>query len=182
MPKDSDARVWKVIATAVLKSSLQLHRGQSVLIDVSSDRLKPADALSRAARGLGVSPTVLYTLEPPVDMLRKAKPSDATAIAPGEFAALAKSNGYVLIPPSLETYERRDKSPRDARRAFERSQDDWMRAIERRSIPSVLLLAASVTESTARHFGVDFHTWLRETVRGLAVNPRVLTAIGTPAA
>jgi leucyl aminopeptidase (aminopeptidase T) len=177
---DFTTKSWARLASSVLKNALGLHRGQNVVIDTFAKTLPLAELLSNEARRLGIRPTILYIpdrlFEPPAG----ACPSDAFAISRAELGTIAACDGYVFLPPGPEALKGRDRLPSAHRRALSRRQQDWNRSLALHSVPTVYLLAGSVTESAARHFGVNLEEWRRESFRASAVAPSRLRREARP--
>lgn len=182
MSRPTPERSWSTVASNVLKRSLGLRRGQSVLFDTHAETLQPAELLSVEARRQGIRPVILCVPEDFYATQTRTTPSNANAISPVEVAALQACDGYVYIPPSLENLQRREELPLRHRRATYRRSAQWNQELLRRSVPSVYLLDATVTRSAATQYDVNFSAWRRESSRASSVDPRVLQRAARPLA
>ncbi|MGC2288821.1 MAG: hypothetical protein WA688_03070 [Thermoplasmata archaeon] len=183
MPGDFEGADWKRLASSVLKSSLGLRRGQSVIIDTWSHTLHAAEILAVEARRLGIRPIILHLTEWAFYEAQKAASAwNANALSTVELAAVAACDGYVVLPASLVDFRRWDRLPLANRRAYERRRTEWNRALMRNSVRSVYWFASSVTASAAREFGVDLTRWRRENLRACAVSPSLFRREAKPIA
>jgi leucyl aminopeptidase (aminopeptidase T) len=179
VPGDAGRGDWRKIAAIVLKRSLGLHRGQSVIIETESQTLPTAEVLVVEARRLGIRPLILYNPEWSFFESQKVtNPSDANALSHAELAAAAACDGYIRLPTSCEQLLRREALPRAQRTAIEQWRLDWNRMLVRHSVPSVNLIAAAATPEEARHFDVDLEAWRRESYRASVVSPSALRRTG----
>ena len=174
---------WTGIAASVLRTSLGLRRGQSVMIETWDHSLRAAEIIAVEARRLGIRPFIVHaSYWAFFESQRRATPWDANALSSIELAAAAASDGYIVLPDSLEHYARRDHLPSANRRANQRRRQEWNSTLVRHSVPSVNLLAALVTSSSARELGVDFTAWQREAFGACQVSPRLLRREARPIA
>jgi leucyl aminopeptidase (aminopeptidase T) len=179
VPDDGGRREWRKVATAVLKRSLGLHRGESVIIETETPTLTIADVLVVEARRLGIRPMILYNSESFfVEALKVANPADAIALSHAERAAVAACDGYIHLPHSTELLRRRAALPRRQRAAIEQRRLELNRLLVRHSVPSVNLIAAAATTEEANHFGVDLEAWRREGYKASSVSPSVMLRTG----
>jgi leucyl aminopeptidase (aminopeptidase T) len=179
VPGDFEGAGWNRLASSVLKRSLGLRHGQSVIIETWSHTLRAAEILSVEARRLGIRPLLLHVPEWSFFEAQKAADAwDANALSPVELAAAAACDGYVFLPPSPEDVRRRDRLPAPNQRAFDRRRVEWTRVLSRNSVPSVYWFSSSVTTANAREFGVDLSRWRRENFRACAVSPAFLRREG----
>jgi leucyl aminopeptidase (aminopeptidase T) len=182
MRDDYEEESWTRISSLILRRSLRLRRGQSVVIDTGTNAVRLAEILANEARRLGIRPVILCfpdrTLAPPDGM----SSSIANAISPPELALIAASSGYIRIPPGLEILKLRMELPPAQARAFARRSLEWHQALVRHSVPSVYFLGASATKTDARLLHVDFSKWSRESLRSSAVDPRALGKEAKPMA
>jgi leucyl aminopeptidase (aminopeptidase T) len=180
---DFDGAAWRRVAATVLKRSLGLRRGQSVIIETWSHTLRAAEILSVEARRLGIRPILLHVPEWSFfEAQKNASPLNANALAGAELAAAAACDGYILLPASLDDFRRRELLPPPHRRAYDRRRLDWNRTLVNHSVPSVHLLASTATEPAARQFGVDLRSWRRESLRASSVTPSSLRKEAKPLA
>jgi leucyl aminopeptidase (aminopeptidase T) len=164
----------------VLKRSLRLHRGQSIIIETWTQTLPVAEALAVEARRLGVRPVIFYMPERAFfESQRSASPSDANAIARPELVAIASCDAYLILP-GPDDFKRQEALPPANRQAIERRSLAWNRALRLHSVPSVWLLAASPSTFAARQYGVSLRAWEREGFASSAVDPRLLRAEAAP--
>jgi leucyl aminopeptidase (aminopeptidase T) len=166
---------WRQVASTVLKRSLGLHSGQSVIISTPSHSLRAAEVLLVEARRAGIRPVILHTPEWSFfESQRAASPSNANAMSRIEAAAAAAADGYIRLMSTPEDERMRARLPRAHHLAYERWVQSWSDTFLAHSIRAVLLLAMSVTRSVAQQYGVNYRRCQREALRAAAVDPRVL--------
>jgi leucyl aminopeptidase (aminopeptidase T) len=183
VPNDFAGAGWRRVADSVLTNSLGLSRGQSVIIDSWAYTVRAADVLAGEARRLGIRPILIPVSEWSVPVPRNGRSaSDSGALARFEVAAAAACHGYVCLNPSLDDFVRLSRLPAALREARNRRIDHWNRTLVSYSVPSVHLLAASVSPEAARHHGVSFDAWERESIRASTVNPALLRQEAIPLA
>jgi leucyl aminopeptidase (aminopeptidase T) len=167
-----DSKPWRRVASTVLKRSLGLRRGQSVIIETWSYTLRAAEILAVEARRLGIRPLLLHVTDGSFFEAQKtASPSDANALGGVELAAAEASDGYIMIPPSNHDVWRRDELSAAHQRAYELRRSEWHQALLRHRVPSIHFVAAVPSESEARLYGVNLQTWQRENVNSSLVSP-----------
>jgi leucyl aminopeptidase (aminopeptidase T) len=182
VPDDRDAGRWSRLSKLALTQSLGLRRGRSVLIEAWSHGLVAAEALEAAAHRLGIYATTFFVSERGFfDAQKNTRPSDANAIGRPEVAALEASDAFVQIL-GPEDFQRLSRLPESSRRAFDHRTAEWGRMLHQHSIPSLMLLAASVTKNAARQYGVDLEAWRSESREGSLVAARTLRRTATPIA
>ena len=162
---------WRRVAASVLRRSLGLHRGQTVVLDTSAHTLPVVEVFASEARRLGIRPSVMLATRSIFDPRSSATPADQTAISPSEVASIKACDGYVFFPPSIEDRDRQDELTNEYRRALAGRQREWSQLLQRESVPSVYLLGGDATVTSARRFDVDPKTWFRESLRASLVNP-----------
>jgi leucyl aminopeptidase (aminopeptidase T) len=166
---------WHRVASTVLKRSLGLRPGQSVIISTSTHTLEAAEILVVEARRAGIRPMILYTPERAFfESQRLSTPTNANSMGRAEEAAAAASDGYIRLMPAPDEERRRSQLPLAKQRAYGRRVQEWSRVLLSHSVPAVLLLGMSVTREAARQYGVSYRVCQREILRGMAVNPRIL--------
>jgi leucyl aminopeptidase (aminopeptidase T) len=170
---------WARIAAHVLRTSLGLRRGRSVLIETWQYSLHIAEVLAMEARRMGVRPVVLYMPGQSTFDVRSNSP-DSGADPRVELAASSACDAYIRLPPSLDDLRRRDQLPVPHRRAWNRQFIAWSQALRLHSIPSVHLVSAITSPAAAKSFHVDVAEWERECVRSTTVDPRVLRRAARP--
>ena len=176
----SDLR-WRRLAATVLQGSLPLRRGQEVIIETWTHTLGMAETLVVEARRRGIQPFLIHTTERTFfESQRAARPANANRLGAIERAAFGSCNGYILIPEAPEDFARQAALPAAHRRAYGRRKEEYYEALARNKVPSVLLLAATVTRSSARHYGVNYHRWREESLAASAVRPQALRAAAKP--
>jgi leucyl aminopeptidase (aminopeptidase T) len=174
---------WRQLAGETLRQSLDLRRGNSVLVETTRYSLDFAEILAGQARRLGMRPLIFFAPEREVyENVTGLTPLDANAIARGEVEAAKVCDGYVTFSPSPEDLRRREKLPEAHRRALYRRQSEWGQTLARHAIPSVLLLAASATPAAAKEYRVDLDGWRKECFQACAVNPAQIRRAGAPVA
>ena len=179
--REFGGKSWRRLAETVLRRTLGLRRGQTVLIETGSETLSAAEVLTVEARRLGIRPLLMHVPEWSFfEAQTVAAPEDANALSPAEVAALKASSGYILLPPSVETIRRRNQLPRSHQATIRVRRWAWNRLLIENSIPSVNLLAASATRADAAIFGVDFGRWQREIVAASLVAPRSIRSRAKP--
>jgi leucyl aminopeptidase (aminopeptidase T) len=142
-----------------------------------------AEVLAVEARRLGVRPMILYMPEWAFFESQKLpSASDANAISRVELAAAAASDGYILVPESIDNIQRREQLPESHQRAYNQTVHTWSRVLKQNSVPCVNLLAALVSKGAARQLGVDYGMWQRESLQGSLVPPNALRRAGKPLA
>ena len=140
-----------------------------------------AEIVAAEARHRGARPVIFYDPEAALYGAHQGtEASDWSALAQAEVAAVAASDGYVLFPATPEDRERRERLPRAHREAVERRAQEWSQVLVRNSVPSVLMLAATATESAAVQYGVNLPAWRRECFRAGLVDPRDLQRAARP--
>jgi leucyl aminopeptidase (aminopeptidase T) len=180
VPDDRDAGRWSQLAKAILARSLGLRRGQGVLIVTWNHGLSAAEALETAAHRLGIRATTLLISERAFfDAQENGRSPAADAVSRPESAALAASDGFVQIL-GPEDYLRLDRLPPASRRRFDHRTAEYWRIVQQHSIPSIMLLAASVTKNAARSYGVNFESWRSESLASSLVAPRILRRAAVP--
>ena len=165
----------------MLKRSLNLRSGQSVIIETWPHTLPVAQIVAREARRLGIRPVIFF--QPEHLSLRaraRTNPANENAISRAELAATSECDGYIAFPASPIELRRWDRLPDAHRRSLEQRWHSWNRALARHSVPAVYLLAAGATKSSARYYGVPFDAWRRESLRATAVDPRLLRREARP--
>jgi leucyl aminopeptidase (aminopeptidase T) len=171
---------WSRLAVTVLKRSLRLRRGQSVIIETWTHGVPAAEAFAIEARRLGIRPLILYESERGFfDAQAKARPQDAAAISEAELAAVAAADGYVYLP-GPEDLDRWNHLPEPNRRALDQWIVQWSRVVQRHSVRVAYLHIGSATASAAARLGVDVAQWQREALEGTFVDPRAFRRDGRP--
>jgi leucyl aminopeptidase (aminopeptidase T) len=181
MRGDYEPRDWTRIASTVLKRSLGLRRGQSVIIRTWAPGLAAAEIFEAEAHRLGIRPLILYAADlPSAGSRRSVNPDGEAGLTKIELAAIEASDGYIVIPAFPEGFGGRSRSATAHRRAFQEREWEWYRALVRKTVPSVFLHAATATRAAAREYAVNFPAWRRETVRASSIDPLTLQLRGKP--
>ena len=181
MAGDFSGAGWRQVAASVVKRSLRLRRGQTVLIETWIHALPAAEALAREARSLGVRPTILCASEGSFLVpARDTRPEDVWALSRAEEAAAKSSDGYIFLPAGPDDLSSLDRLPPPLRRAYDRRRSEWWELLVKHAIPSVYLLAAMATAAGARRYGVNAARWQRESIRASLVPPAAIQAAARP--
>ena len=152
-----------------------------MIIETWSHTLGMAETLAVEARRLGIHPFLIHMTDRAFYEGRSTtRPWNATTAGRVELAALRSADAYIQIPESPEGFLRRAALPETLQRANSRREADWYRALTRGKIPSVLLLSATATRSSARHYGVDYARWKEESLRASSIPASVLQRRARP--
>jgi leucyl aminopeptidase (aminopeptidase T) len=181
VPDQSSREAWVRMASALLRRSLGLRRGQRVAVDSMADTVRTTEVLSSVALRLGIHPVTLYS---PDRYFQGSGSPDSAQPMRAELSVVATCQGYVYIPPSRDgQHERRYRQQTTSgRREHERLAREWMHSVAAFRVPAVYLLTGAVTESAAKRYGVDFRRWQRESLRASSVKPGVFVRAGRPLA
>ncbi len=153
------------VARHVLRESLHLRRGASVLIETLPYSSSLAETIAFEAKELGLrATTVLLPSWAFSDPEHHGKATLKSEVGPIDAAGAGVSDGYIFLAPSLDDLVRRDRLPSRLRRAHHRQRQAWHRALRENNVPSVHLLLASVTPGAARRLGVRFSLWRKEAI------------------
>ncbi len=165
-------RGFAQISEVALRSALRLRLGQSVLIEATEQSASLAATLSLAARGLGIRASILLVPSWSLTSLPRgnARYAEAT-IGKIDEAAARTCDGHVMLAPGTRDLLRRDRLPPSARRAVHARRRAWYRLLSSLRVPSVYILATTVTPDSPRFAAVDYRGWWRRVLAASTADP-----------
>ena len=171
-PSSAPESPLQTVAGLVLRRSLGLKRGDSVIIEAWTHMLPWARALSTEARRNGIRPMVLYEDEEAYwQSVESAQSKDVGTVGAAEWAALQATDGYVFLR-GPEDARRFDALPPEKRSALVGYNSEWYRRAEKAKIRGCRIEMGRATRTLAERYGVDLAGWQSELLRACQVDPR----------
>ena len=170
--------VRRGLARNVLRNSLELRKGENLLIETWSGTLPWAEAVVHEARILGARPLLVVEDEPTYwETVAAAPPANVGAVGAHEWAAVKASDAYFEFAGPFDTL-RDERRPAALRTRWESNEHEWFRLLHKHGIRSVRWDLGRTSEVWARRYGVDLGQWRRELIEGASTDPRPMRAVG----
>jgi leucyl aminopeptidase (aminopeptidase T) len=168
----------RAFARNVLRNSLLLRRGQSVLIESWSATLPWAESLVLEARILGARPYLTVEDEPTFwKSVDEAPNAHLGHIGTHEWAALKACDAHVYLWGPYDTL-REEALPAAVRHRIEANDHEYFRLIQKAGIPSLRWDLGRTSEVWADRYHVDLERWRRELIEAASLDPRPMRAQG----
>lgn len=166
------------MARTVLMKSLQVRRGESILIETWSGTLPWANAFQLESLRLGAKPVLFY----------RDEEAYWAALAEGPIAAMAEMGRHeraaldgtdVLVsffgPSDRARYHALPGATIEKLCMYEEA---WADASRKAGVRGVSLALGRVSAPSAEMYGVDLETWKRELMEGTLADPRAMRRTG----
>ncbi|HTP54798.1 MAG TPA: hypothetical protein VML94_07580 [Thermoplasmata archaeon] len=161
----------RAFARNLLRRTLRLRRGESILIETWSGTLPWATSLDLEARILGARPLVSLKDEPSYwRSMSDAPTSQLGRVGNHEWAALKASDAYVYLY-GPEDALREESLPGTAARRAESNNHELMRVIQKYGVRCVRWDLGRTSQLWARRYRVDLQNWRRELIAASMVDP-----------
>ncbi len=169
----------RAFAHNLLRNTLRIARGESVLIETWDATLPWAVSLDLEARVLGARPLISYKDEAAYwRSLSGAPTAQLGRIGNHEWAALKASDAYIdLYGPS--DARREEALPPAFVRRTQSNNHELMRVIQKYGVRTVRWDLGRTSELWAQRYHVDLKTWRRELVEAALVDPRDMQRDGS---
>lgn len=155
------------LAEAVVASQLKLRRNENLLIETWSHTLPFAAAMVVEARRLGARPLLIVEDESAYWRSLDLAPTVArwSGVGHHEWAALAKSHGYVFFPGPADRVRFRSL-PAATRAKLVGYNAEWYRRAKAARVRGVRCVLGYATDVQAAHWGVPAGPWRAALIRG----------------
>jgi leucyl aminopeptidase (aminopeptidase T) len=168
----------RALARNVLRNSLLLHRGESVLIETWSSTLEWAESFVLEARVLGARPLLVLEDEATYwESVEDAPIANVGQVGSHEWAALKASDAHVYLWGPMDS-ARQDKLPPSLTNRLDATDHEWFRLVEKSGVRSVRWDLGRTNEERARRYGVDLAQWRNELIDAATVDPQPLQRDG----
>jgi leucyl aminopeptidase (aminopeptidase T) len=176
-PPPEDTPVARVVQN-VLRRTLRLKRGESVIIEAWSHMVHWSDAFVYEARRMGARPLVFFEDEETYWKSVETLPAkEIGKVGEAEWSALEGTDAYVFLwGPANRS--RLQALPDDKRSALTAYNGEWYRRAEKAKIRACRIELGRATDFTARQYGVSGPVWREKLLEGSLVDPSVLTRDG----
>ena len=165
-------------ARTVLRETLRMRRGESILVETWSGTLPWAESFVLEARILGARPMLVVEDEETYwKSLEEAPAANLGQVGTHDWAALKASNAHMYFWGPLDT-AREESLPLSVQTRIRANDHEWFRLVEKFGVRSVRWDFGRTSELWAKRYGVDLATWRKELVEGAAVDPRSLQKDG----
>jgi leucyl aminopeptidase (aminopeptidase T) len=169
----------RAFARNLLRNTLRLGRGESLLIETWNATLPWATSLELEARILGARPLVSFKDEPTYwQSLSSTPTAQLGRVGAHEWAAIKASDAYVYLYGPADAAREESLPPAALRRA-QSNNHELMRVIQKYGIRSVRWDLGRTSELWARRYGVNLRTWRQELVDAALVDPRGMARDGS---
>ncbi len=178
MPEPSPELAAKV-AQNVLSKTLQVHRGDNVVIETWSETLPWAKPFVVEARRMGANPLLLYEDEESYwEALNAGHARDLGRVGGHEWAALGKTSAYVFFFGPSE-WPRRDDLPPRKQAGIAAYNAEWYRRAAKAKVRGARMYLGRTSQLAADRWQLDLAEWRDELLRASLVPPADLYRLGT---
>jgi aminopeptidase len=168
----------RALARNLLRRSLQLKRGQNLIIDTWSATLPWAQSMILEARILGARPLLWLEDEPTYwEAMEEAPASNLGQVGSHEFAALKEAHAYVFLSGPLDT-ARQDSHPTQLQRREQAVDHEFFRLIQKYRVRTIRWDLGRTNEARARSYGVPLERWRSELIEAASSDSRDLLREG----
>lgn len=171
MTTEPDVEYWgPKLAKSILRDSLRLSRGESVIIEVWTRGLPWVDSFVLESRLIGAKPMVVYESDNAFwTAFEKVKPEEFGKLGAPESAALRATNAYVFFwgPADRTRYH---SLPRSTQRKLEAWEDEWYKIAKEKKIRVCRVELTRATETLAKEYGIDYDDWRKELLEATVVD------------
>lgn len=166
------------ICRSVLTKTLQLRRGENLIIEAWTHMLPWANALVLEARRLGIRTTLFYEDEATYwRCVEECKAVDVGRMPNPELGAIAKADGYVFFwgPEDRPRLRALPKEQLDSLLSY---NSRWYRAAEKARLRGCRMEIGQATAAAARFFGVSASSWQESLLDASRVDMRSIARDG----
>lgn len=168
----------RAFARNLLRNTLQLKRGENVLIETWSGTFSWAVSLDLEARILGARPLLTVKDEPSYwRSVSEAPAGQLSRVGNHEWAALAASDAYVCLYGPEDTL-REERLPAAAARRAESNNHEMMRMIQKQGIRCVRWDLGRTSATWAQRYAVNLSSWRRQLIEAAMLDPREMRRDG----
>jgi leucyl aminopeptidase (aminopeptidase T) len=166
------------LARNVLRNSLLLKRGETLLVETWSGTQAWAESLVLEARILGARPMLVVEDEPTYwKCVEEAPASHIGQVGTHEWAALKACDAHVYLWGPYDTL-REEALPSSVRSRIMATDHEWFRLVQRSGIRSIRWDLGRTSEVWANRYGVDLAKWRSELISGATADPRPMRREG----
>jgi aminopeptidase len=166
----------ETLAENVVKKTLGLKRGETVLIEAWSNSLPYAEAIQLAARRAGAKPLILYESEPAYWEAVDGGMAKVIGDPPkAEWDALAASDAYVYFWGPSDRGRFRALPPK-TRGDLTQFNGQWYAITGKKKVRACRMELGLAEPSNAESFGVDVGAWRAELLAASAADPAAMAA------
>lgn len=168
----------RALARNILRNTLRVRRGESLLIETWSETLPWAASAVLEARILGARPMLVVEDEETYwKSVDEAPVANVAQVGSHDWAALTASDAYLYFYGPMDVL-REEKLPPAVTGRVEATDHEWFRLVEKSGVRAARWDLGRTDERWARRFGVDLEKWRRELIEAATVDPRTLRKEG----
>lgn len=178
MLPDYPESLRRELARTMLRQTLQVKRGENLIVDTWSGTLAWAESVVLESRILGARPLLLVEDEPTYwKSIDEAPTANLGQVGSHEWAALKEADAVVYFYGPMDT-EREEHRPPGLQHRLDAVDHEWFRLIEKGGVRAVRFDLGRTSEVWAHRYGVDLETWRKELIAGSTVDPGLLKQDG----
>jgi aminopeptidase len=168
----------RALARNVLGRTLQLKRGENVLIETWSETLPWAESAVLEARRLGARPLLIVEDEPTYwKSLAEVPIANVGPVGNHEWAALKAADAHFYFLGPMDT-AREESRPASLVNRMNSTDHEWFSLVEKYGVRCARWDLGRTSEVWARRYGVDLDRWRSELIDAASVDPSTLRTEG----
>jgi aminopeptidase len=176
---ESAAELATQVAHNVLANTLQVRRGENVVIETWSESLPWAKPFVNEARRMGANPMLLYEDEASFwEALQAGEGHHTGRVGAHEWAAMEKSSAYVFFHGPSE-WPRQDDLPPKKLKGVAAYNQDWYRRAAKAKIRGARMFLGRTSQLSADRWRLDLDAWREELLRASLVPPSDMHRLGS---
>lgn len=154
----TDLREYEGLAAAVVRRSLRIRPGESVVVECWNHGLDLAKEIVFQVRSIGARSMLLFEDEGTYWRSVESLPTTKLGqVSESEWAALAKADAYIFIPGPADIGRYRKNLPKS--QVATAYNAEWYRRAERAGLRAARPLLGYVTRERAAAYGFDYDAW-----------------------
>jgi len=168
----------RAFARNLLRNSLRLRRGESLLIETWSGTLSWAESLVLEARILGARPLLVVEDETTFwKSVAEAPAAHIGHVGSHEWAACKACDAHVILWGPLDT-AKEEALPSSVQSRIAANDHEWFRLIQKAGVRAVRWDLGRTSELWAKRYGVDLGLWRSELIDAATLDPRPMQRDG----
>lgn len=177
MPEPSQKLATKV-AQNVLAKTLQVKKGDNVIIETWSESLPWAKPFVSEARKMGANPLLLYEDEEAFwEAVESGRAQDTGRVGDHEWSALDETAAYVFFfGPS--SWPRLDDIPEKKKKGLASYNGEWYKRAAKAKVRGARMYLGRTSPLAAERWKLDLKRWQDELLRASLVPPEQMHRLG----
>lgn len=178
MPKSTE-KLAEQVARNVLSRTLQVKKGDNVIIESWSEALPWARPFVTQARAMGANAMMLYEDEQSFwDMVKAGRAKDTGRVGSHEWAALDEASAYVFFFGPAD-WPRFTDLPEKKTEGIAAYNQEWYKRAAKAKIRGARMYLGRASPLAAERWQLDLERWQEELLRASLVSPEQMHRLGS---